>query len=208
MKKLRVLLDLDCVLADFVGGVADVWGLSREELLAEWTPGEYPMNSAVGRAAGKKGWTTGIESESVQEWMFWERIERCPGFWSGLNRLPWMVSLVTIVREMTDDWWVVTAPSRCPRCIPEKREWCRRELGFPVGHWFDRFQPTPHKYLFANPSAVLIDDHEENCRKFEEHGGRAILFPAHHNRLHLQSNDPMPRVLDQLEKLCRSTTGS
>jgi hypothetical protein len=65
---------------------------------------------------------------------------------------------------------------------------------------FDRFALTPHKYLFAGPGVVLIDDKEENVNRFKiGPGGRptgaaGILFPRHNNSLYPFAVDPVRRV--------------
>lgn len=37
---------------------------------------------------------------------------------------------------------------------------------------------TSDKWLCAGPNTLLIDDKPKNTRKFQEHGGRTILFPT------------------------------
>lgn len=193
MKSLRILLDLDCVLADFVGGVCSLWGLSVGDVLAEWTPGEYGMNVPLGRAAGL--------GRALTDEEFWDPIGRTVGFWSNLPELPWAGELLSAVRSATDDWYVVTSPSRCPRCVPEKRAWLHRTLGV---EWYDRMIPTPHKELMAvarDRTVVLIDDYERNCEAFAVAGGTPILFPAHHNTRHLWKTTPLTPVLTDLNRI-------
>ena len=40
----------------------------------------------------------------------------------------------------------------------------------------DYFVGAPKQFC-ARPGAVLIDDFDDNCVAFREHGGRAIVFP-------------------------------
>lgn len=193
---MRILLDLDCVLADFVGAAAKLWGFTFTDLKPFWPAGEYgivpPLSRRIALEAGR-GW-------SLSESAFWATIEGCPGFWTDIPKLPWADELLDLVRSATDDWWIVTAPSRCPRCIPEKREWVNNLLGVKPGDWLGRhFVPTSHKELMAKPEVLLIDDHEDNCRKFAHEGGYPILFPVWHNRLHHLHDNPMPAVKTALD---------
>ena len=51
---MRVLLDLDCTLADFIGGLADWFSVSPSLLTTCWTPGEYGMTEPISKAIGKQ----------------------------------------------------------------------------------------------------------------------------------------------------------
>lgn len=187
MKKIsRILLDMDLVLADFVYGVCRAWEVHPLRVYSEWVPGTYRMDAALGTAVGLGRPTTSEE--------YWGKIESVPGFWLNLPELPWCRELLDFVRTKTDDWYVVTSPSRCPTCIPEKREWMRRVLGLPEGEWYSRLIPTPHKELLAKPGVLLIDDYDENVDRFRREGGTAIVFPSHGNSLHRRSHDPMEWV--------------
>lgn len=190
----RILLDLDCVLADFVGGVATLWGFSTAELLAHWEPGEYPCQPALTRAS--------LRTDPISDAVFWGRIGDAPGFWSTLSVLPWARDLVSHVRAATSDWWIVTSPSQCPRCIPEKREWLYREFGLDAA---DRMIPTKHKHLLAQRNVALIDDYDANLDAFAAAEGFVVPVPARHNRYHTHDEDPMSVTLPTLESFIRLT---
>ena len=183
---MKIFLDLDCVLADFVGGACKAHGLTVKDVLPFWPAGEYGMALPVGRALGK---TDGEFTEAD----FWRPLNGSRAFWANLPSLPWAGDLVELVSGAFDDWYIVTAPSWCDECIPGKMEWCRRFFGLGCAD-FDRMIPTRHKHLLSGPGRVLIDDNEENVAGWEAEGGRGILFPSHHNRFHRWKNDPMRRV--------------
>lgn len=209
MPKPRILLDLDQVLAGFVEGVCRVYGVTLDELYAEWPAGEYGINGPLAHALYRKN-NWGEEpppDHTMSESEFWWPLS---GFWADLPVLPWAGELIDLVRSTTDEWFVVTSPSRCPGCVDQKREWCRIVFGLPPGAWFDRLVPTPHKYLLAGPDTLLIDDHEENCRSFvrdpvwdRNTGGHAINFPAYHNSMHTSKTDPMGFVRAALDSWLR-----
>jgi hypothetical protein len=53
---------------------------------------------------------------------------------------------------------------------------------------------TPHKEIFAMPGVALVDDRDDNVRKFRDAGGEAVLLPALHNSAHCLRRDPMLAV--------------
>src|SRR5262249_39687907 len=129
---------MDCVLADFVGGAAKAHGLSLEAVLAHWPAGEYAMPGAISQA---NGWT-GADEQS-DSW-FWTPINNQDTFWHGLGLLPWAKTLLRAVRNFTNEWYLVTSPSRCYHCVPGKQEWVRSHLGEDP---LERMILTKHKHL-------------------------------------------------------------
>ena len=193
MKKIRVFLDLDCVLADFVSGALRAHGLTWADAEPHWPAGDYGMTRPLARAKGL--------ASAPEEW-FWAPINDDPRFWYGLDPLPWAAELVDLVRGVDPDFHVVTSPSRCTFCVPGKQWWLNRLFGV---EWFGRMVATPHKELFAHvPGAVLIDDCDANLEKFAAAGGGIISFPVHHNRDWRLRFDPMTSVRERLESLRRS----
>ncbi|MGL6095364.1 MAG: hypothetical protein ACRC7O_06145 [Fimbriiglobus sp.] len=176
-------------MADFVFQTALLWGVSGDAVYEHWPAGTYGMNEPLGLAAGMGRGLTDRE--------FWDAIGNAVGFWSRLPVLPWVADLVAYAESNADEWYVVTSPSRCPRCVPEKQEWCDRVLG--DGTHFDRMIPTRYKHLLAKPGAVLVDDYDANRAAFEAAGGRCVLFPAHHNLRYNHKADPMTTVVGELE---------
>jgi 5'(3')-deoxyribonucleotidase len=198
----RILCDLDCVLADFVRGAAGLWNLTVKQLLEVQSPGVYGLNqpiaSALARQEGNPGWRD-VMPLTARE--FWQPINDTPGFWSNLEPLPWAKELFRYLFEASGgDLWEVTSPSECRDVVREKKDWCKAHLDFPR----DRVIPTQHKQLMAYTKAgpaVLVDDWDENCKAFEEQGGEAILFPAHHNPRYNYRADPAAVVRQHLERL-------
>lgn len=171
---IRILLDMDEVLADFVGGACREWGVLKEHLYAvEWPT--FSIEGALSKLLSRK-----LTMEQ-----FWEPINGNPMFWHQLEPLPWAFRLVEHVRSLTDDWYVVTSPSQCQNCISGKKWWLSTHLPGDVG----RMVPTHHKHLFAKPNVVLVDDRESTVLRFREEGGQAILWPHPGNsaRKHVDS---------------------
>lgn len=196
---MRILLDLDEVLADFVGGACALWGAPIQAVRDQWVPGTWGLVeplSAVLTTRGRKSPLSGEE--------FWRRLDGNVDFWAELEHLPWMDDVLTLVKEYTEDWHIVTSPSWCDSSITGKVRWVKRHLG----KKFTRILPTPHKYVCAMPGVVLVDDRESNVADFtvwkgKPTGADGILFPRLHNRNHPLEADPakyLRAALAQLEK--------
>lgn len=180
--KIRILLDMDEVLVDFVGGALRAHGWSRYDFYKRHTPGSWAIERTMGLTAKQ----------------LWEPINAAgEQFWLDLEPLLWASDVVELVESFTADWHVISSPSRCPTSYTGKVVWLKRYFGTD----FDRFALTPHKQIFANPSAVLIDDRDSNRDEFIAAGGRAITFPSLHNRLYREP-DPVNYVTRELEGIC------
>lgn len=190
---MRVLIDLDEVLTDFVGGALAAWGTSREEVLNYWSAGDWhilpPLNAALGR--GDHPLPPPLTTDQ-----FWARLAG-PEFWQGLQPLPWLDDLLALVEQYDKHWIIVSAPSLDPSSHLGKVLWLKNRFG----KGFDRFCVMPHKELFARSGTVLIDDRDSNVAKFAAAGGKGIIFPAHHNSQHRVANGAawLFRIPPQLE---------
>lgn len=189
VQPIRILLDMDEVIADFIGGACRAWGVSKDAVLSAWEPGIWDMQPPLTKALDLP------ELMTVDQ--FWLPLNTV-AFWEGLDRLPSALPIIELVTSVTKDWHVVTAPSRSPSSYTGKVLWLKKLFG----ERFDRFAITPHKYIFAGENTCLIDDRESNLEEFKEHGGgHAILFPAHHNRLHGKASDPVAHVYEELQRI-------
>jgi hypothetical protein len=190
---------MDQVLVDFVGGVCERWGLSPEEVRAEWPVGMWQMTEPLTAALAKKGrWRLSSDSVDGAEPMtldtFWQKLEGDESFWTRLKPLPWAEDLLLLVQLLTEDWHIVSSPSRCDCCYSGKVKWLHNYFG----QGFDRFALTPHKYIFASPDVLLTDDREENCQRFVEAGGSALVFPQWYNVMHRRQDDPVAYLREML----------
>lgn len=189
---MRILLDMDEVLVNFVDGALAAWGVERAPVLEHWTPGRWDMVPPLSKALGL--------AEPMSNNRFWSRLEG-DSFWLGLEPLPWFDDLLQLITNYTDDWHIVTSPSLCPTSYDGKVKWLKTKFG----KSFDRFAITPHKYLFAGPDTVLIDDRDRNIEEFAGAGGIGVVFPSHHNSEHRVANgaDWLMRIPAPLEYVNR-----
>lgn len=186
MTKPRILLDLDEVLCDFTAGACAAHGVTVAQLNRHRRDGVWDIGLPM--AIASTGWGLGGRERLTAE-DFWNPINaRGPEFWMKLNALPWFDAVINLVSEYSDDWYIITSPSQSAYSHLGKVLWIQQHFGAT----FDRCVITPHKHLFAHSGTILIDDREENCRKFVEHGGLSLTFPSLGNRFHKSAADPVP----------------
>ena len=146
-----VYLDLDGVLADFVGGVCQAFNIPRETLLETWTPGQYDLCPPLKVSANH----------------FWDVISRRgEEFWANLGVMPDAYELVALA-EQRGEVVFMTSPPLNPSAVVGKIRWIEKH--FPT--FRRRFAVTPCKAAFAHPYAVLVDDWDEAVTKFRKAGG-------------------------------------
>jgi|TARA_R110000824_G_scaffold89320_7_gene219074 5'(3')-deoxyribonucleotidase len=175
---MRVILDVDEVLTDFVDAACRVHGTRRAWLNAVREPGKWGMYEAMGMSEEK----------------FWKHInERGIAFWEELEPLPWMDEVLELVARVSTEFFLVTAPSS-PASHQGKLNWIKNAMG----EGFSNFIITSSKHLFAQPGVVIIDDREETVHRFIAHGGSGIVFPAHHNSKHEHKDDPVAFLREEL----------
>ena len=66
---------------------------------------------------------------------------------------------------------ILSSPTYDPFCVPGKMDWVHKNLGEDVLVILKN-----NKSVYANPSAILIDDRSTNIDKWVEHGGIGILY--------------------------------
>jgi 5'(3')-deoxyribonucleotidase len=171
----RILLDLDGVLADFVGGVCRLWDISYAELVANWGD-DYDICVPLG-----------ITTDEL-----WRRIDAAgESFWAELEPYPWAYDLFAACCELAPTT-ILTSPSWHPSSLAGKLKWMNRHLS--EADVFRRYLIGPTKEACAHRNAILIDDRPENCDTFKRHGGHAVLFPAPWND-HRGCVDPLRHTL-------------
>ena len=172
---MRILVDLDEVLADFVGAALRIHARSPADLAG------MPARS----------WSI-VEPLGLTERTFWHPIDLAgEDFWAQLPLLPHALELVNLIELFDPEWYLATTPSRSPSSFAGKRRWITRVFG----DSFDRFVFTPHKHLLANSKTVLIDDRPQSVYRFHQAGGKGIIFPTPYNKEPYQG-----LLLDHLKK--------
>lgn len=162
-----VFLDLDGVLADFVGGALATHGHSLPRREVRWGFMEQ---------IGFK------ESDPA----FWEPFNR--EFWANLPPTKECHDLLAAVECIAgrDRISILSSPCMTPGCLDGKRDWIARHL--PPGYLKRTFLGGA-KHLLAHPKAILIDDYELNTSAFTTHGGTSILVPRPWNWMRTHCDD-------------------
>ncbi len=189
-----ILIDMDEVLVDFIGGAAKALGLSREAVMNERKVNEWSITRAL---------RVLLDEPEFNDDKMWDVINGVGvGFWEELEPLPWIHDVLEVVQSHTADWHIATAPSRCDTSYTGKVRWLKNYFG-PT---FDRFVITPHKNLYARPSSILIDDRARNidrfidvdCQRPLSARGFGVVFPTKGNPFHEYVADPIPYLARSL----------
>ena len=182
MGHMKIFLDLDGVLVDFVGGIHRAFGK------------EYSYNSAPIKWNFFEHWSPKVYSCDINR--------ACTvDFWANLD---WMCDGREILREIdkklgtSDNLFLLTCPMPNPQSWTGKRLWVERH----IPHLAERLIVTPaFKGVFASDDVVLIDDKDENIAEFVEAGGRGILVPRPWNELRGWVGRTLEIVQNSLEEL-------
>lgn len=153
----RVFLDLDGVLADFIGGVLKLHNLPYSHI--------KDMKGSYGVA----------KYLNLSEKDFWGELNKHPDFWHSLSTTKEANDLVENIYSLVDSSsvYLLTSPSRNEHAYSGKYLWVKKH--FP--DLLPRLILTSHKHLLADRFHILVDDSDKNCNDFKKAGGNAILFP-------------------------------
>ena len=161
----RVLLDLDGVLANMVGGVCDRFGWIYPESLTDHSSRQAQMPYYL------------HEIFEVERDEIWPHLGR--EFWANLKPLPWAFDVIKVLeKRFGENICILTHPVDTDGAIDGKRDWIKQHT--PQFRW--RQQIGTAKSFCASPRHVLVDDHEKNLIEFREEGGHTFLFPSPWNR--------------------------
>lgn len=155
-------LDMDGVLVDFIGGVCREFGMTEEELIARHSkPVPWDLEQLFGRSFAE------IDA----------RLDE--GFWYRLEKYPWADELVNLVTDSFPNRVVLCTSAGKPgtnffhHATMGKALWVRKH--FP--QFADSLMIVYDKSPLAAYDRILVDDSEDNLRRFVANGGSGILFP-------------------------------
>lgn len=172
------LLDMDGVIADFMGGLFKHHGRTYDR--DAYPKGQYSLSAALGmsREEALKG------------------VIGNPFFWTDLELYPWAKHLMNSLVTLGQVYIASTPLLECPQSAAAKLIWLEKHFDFPQ----NKVMLGAQKHLLARENAILIDDHQDHVEKFRDEGGYAILFPQPWNSLHGDMPDQaLKSVLDKAE---------
>lgn len=169
----RLFLDIDGVLADFIGAAFKAHGKT-------FNAATYP----------KGLWNT-WEHIGCTEQEFWEFDGY--DFWRNLEPYPYAKLLVKCLedRVFQENICLLTSPSLNAMRINGKRDWIAEH--FPA--YTKQVLFGSAKHFCAHPTTVLIDDSDKNCEAFSKAGGHYITFPRVWNSAG-ERDDPATHVVN------------
>lgn len=163
---MKCFIDVDGVVANFVEGCCQLYGMSADS----WPKGEYSFPYAM----------LGEPSEDA----VWDMISnQGASFWRGLPLMPDANEIVKhceLVFGSDNCAFLTSPPKSSPWAATGKLQWVKRH--FPK--YNRRVLIGACKEFCAHKDAVLVDDYAVNVDKFNAHGGHGILLPRWWNAEH------------------------
>lgn len=155
--KLRIFLDLDGVICNWVKAVADLLNVDLKD--------EYIRNKL------KEGYKF-EEIIDIKKEEMWKKINNGGrDFWKNLKLTPWAKKLVQEIKNTNNNLCFLTAPSSHASSLSGKKIFLDKHFkGI-------NFIITGEKHFCAHPNALLIDDSINKIKKFEDWGGNVFLWP-------------------------------
>ena len=175
-----ILLDLDGVVADFVGGACAVHGrpdyhVTRWSWYDEWgqSDAEFWRPIALHGAS------------------FYQRF---------VKPYPWAQDLLRLIKDTDLPFIIATANPLHAGLVASKVDWIRDHVGHDVS-----VMMGDRKDLLSSPGRILIDDNDKNVSDFRGRGGEAIIFPQPWNACSLQTSERLEWVRLSLARYEKGT---
>ena len=167
---MKILLDVDGVLADFTGGACRAHG-------AENPYYQSPLMGAAGQ------WDLASLLDLTEE-EFWAPL-RGARFWRGLEETfdGGLILRDAVKAVGARNVCLLTNPSLDPEFDPASATGKLQWIADHLPGWRRRCLIGEPKHFCAHTESVLIDDNDKNVETFIEHGGGAILVPRAWNGL-------------------------
>ena len=127
-------------------------------------------------------------------------------FWANLEPTPEMYPIIRSVYSTFNpqDVFIISSPCLTIGCSTGKAKWVEKHLpGFRT-----RLILSNRKELFAQSNYVLIDDSDDNCKKWAIAGGMVIKVPRPWNDMNWVDHDKVVQTVEaQLTAMIRKFKG-
>jgi len=183
---MKIFLDMDGVITDFV-----IPAMAKCE--AEINEAEYPATckwnilSAINQVRTDRG------LKPIGKKRFWDSLNY--DFWRRLKMYTGVMEFISKL-EKVGEVFIATSPTLSSDCVAAKYDWI---IGNLPDYRRKLFICTMKEQL-ASPEAILIDDRDQNCIKFDKSGGHGILLNRPWNQGGY-SLDPYQEVLNEIDKI-------
>lgn len=160
---MKILLDMDGVLVNFVKGVCALHNMQCPTDVVSYDIWKH-------RAFQNNGITYEDTVEAI-------RNVGAKVFWEMLTPYDETTELMSVLYGTGLGIQIITTPMRQVPSYYGKKAWLRKyhpELSHKVIF-------TDNKYWYANDATILIDDKDDNVIAFRKSGGHAILYPQSWN---------------------------
>lgn len=159
-----IYLDIDGVCTNFIKSSIEANNLDYNTTVDTWKR-DFP------------GVFSAFKVFNIDNSTFWKNIEKSgEDFWSLMEPYSWFLELYNELSKRGKVYFL-TSPSHSPDSLSGKVKWLQKQFN----KNFRDYIITPNKELLANNNSVLIDDYPENIKKFNNSGGKGILFPQFWN---------------------------
>lgn len=178
---MKVFIDVDGVLANFLGGVHKALGVPYSYV-------QYPYDKAK--------WHMLTDIPGVDK--FTKVDDLCnKQFWSNLAWMHDGEDILDAIQKKFIETYLLTTPMPNPGSGTGKLWWIKQQVPKLYKKTILSYAP---KSLLAGPDTLLIDDNDENIAEFVAAGGHGILVPRPWNALHGWADETLQVVKNSLEE--------
>jgi len=162
----KVLLDVDGVLANFIKGAYELHN-KPDPYAKEENLGSYEIQDLL----------------NIHGRAFWDLMGET--FWANLDLMPNALEILEILESQygSHNICLLTSPVKTPGCLRGKMRWIEQHLP----EYSRRFLIGPAKEFCAHQNSILFDDFHRNIEKFDHAGGNTFLIPAPWNAKHQET---------------------
>jgi 5'(3')-deoxyribonucleotidase len=179
--QMQFYVDMDGVLVDFIGGMAELHNLNRDYVLKNWPVNVWNLEQGMGI---KSNWR-----------------DRCDAdFWANLKKTAEADAIMKMIEG--SEVYIAAYPGDANGAMGKLR-WLEKH--YPQIVRDGRYIFTSQKHLLAKRGRVLIDDNKEYCTDFRRWGGASAMIrrPWNTPRHLLAHNDVLGWFKYELERaLC------
>ena len=191
---IKVFLDMDGVIADFVGGLHRALGIDYDKSRYPYPVTKYDIFEDVcARSNGRVSMDNLYSSCDSAE--FWAELE-----WDPMGKEIAKVINEVFPHDYDERICICTSPMANPDAWKGKIVWLNKNLPR-IKHIAIMTAP---KCLLAKPGHVLIDDKDSNIEQFRKHGGAGFLVPQPWNSAREEyGTNYLPKLKEFLENQVR-----